>query len=78
MTSTITSKGQLTIPQKIREYLRLKTGDKIQFTINKEGKVELSPITTSLKDLKGILPPPPRKVSLEDMNKAIVDEGGRI
>jgi len=37
--------------------LKLKTGDKIQFMINKEGKIELSPIKVRLKDLKGILPP---------------------
>ncbi len=57
MTSTLTSKGQLTVPKEVRERLKLKTGDKIQFMINKEGKIELSPIKVRLKDLKGILPP---------------------
>ena len=58
MTSTLTSKGQLTVPKEVRERLKLKTGDKIQFMINKEGKIELSPIKARLRDLKGILPPP--------------------
>ena len=61
MTSTLTSKGQLTVPKEVRERLKLKTGDKIQFMINKEGKIELSPIKVRLKDLKGILPPPKKR-----------------
>ncbi len=39
MISTLTSKGQLTVPKEVRELLKLKTGDKIQFMINKEGKI---------------------------------------
>lgn len=78
MTSTLTSKGQLTVPKEVRELLKLKTGDKIQFMINKEGKIELSPIKVRLKDLKGILPPPKKKVTLKDMENAIIDSGGKI
>ncbi|MFQ5675085.1 MAG: AbrB/MazE/SpoVT family DNA-binding domain-containing protein [bacterium] len=78
MVSTLTSKGQLTIPKKIREHLKLKTGDKLQFIINGNGKVELSPVKVSIKDLKGILRSPEKPVSLEDMEKAIVESGGHI
>jgi len=78
VTSTLTSKGQLTVPKEVRERLKLKTGDKIQFMINKEGKIELSPIKVRLKDLKGILPPPKKKVTLKDMENAIIDSGGKI
>ena len=78
MISTLTSKGQLTVPKEVRELLKLKTGDKIQFMINKEGKIELSPIKVRLKDLKGILPPPKKKVTLKDMENAIIDSGGKI
>ena len=78
MISTLTSKGQLTVPKEVRERLKLKTGDKIQFMINKEGKIELSPIKVRLKDLKGILPPPKKKVTLKDMGNAIIDSGGKI
>lgn len=41
--ATITSKGQTTIPKSIREHLRLKAGDRIEFIIDKEGRVELYP-----------------------------------
>lgn len=66
MISTLTSKGQLTIPINIRKHLQLKTGDKIQFVINAEGKVEIDLIKTSLSDLKGCLPKPRKKMTLED------------
>ena len=53
--ATITSKGQITIPQKIREYLKLKPHDKINFITYDKNKVILSPIRGSILDLKGIL-----------------------
>ncbi len=77
MFSTLTSKGQLTVPKEVREYLGLKTGDKIHFVVNRAGKVELTPVKTRLADLKGMLSPPGKEVSLADMEKAILEEGGR-
>ncbi len=35
--STITSKGQVTIPAEVRRHLGLKTRDKISFVIEEEG-----------------------------------------
>lgn len=37
--ATLTSKGQITIPQKVRECLELNTGDIISFKINKDSNV---------------------------------------
>jgi AbrB family looped-hinge helix DNA binding protein len=39
--STVTSKGQVTIPAEIRRYLGLKQGDKLSFVIGDSGTVEL-------------------------------------
>ena len=39
--STITSKGQVTIPAEIRKYLGITTNDKIGFVIDDEGVVRL-------------------------------------
>lgn len=39
--STITSKGQVTIPVEVRHHLRVGTNDKIAFVIGDEGRVEL-------------------------------------
>lgn len=37
--STLTSKGQITIPAEIRERLGLRQGDRLVFTIEAEGRV---------------------------------------
>lgn len=74
-TSTITSKGQTTIPQDIRNYLSLHTGDQIEFIIEPEGHVVLVPLTSHVRELKGMLPKPKKKVSIEQMNKIISERG---
>ena len=77
MESTLTSKGQITIPKEIRDRLKLRMGDKVEFYVRDDGRVELVPVTSSIKRLKGILPKPARAVSLEAMEKAIRERGGR-
>ncbi len=54
MISTITSKGQVTIPKEIRSFLGIKPSDKINFTVEK-GNVVLKPVRT-LKDFRGSVP----------------------
>lgn len=71
MIATMTSKGQITIPREIREYFHIKSGDKLDFVIRDDGKLETVPILSDLKSLKGILPPPAKTVSLKNMEKAI-------
>lgn len=39
MATTMTVKGQVTIPKKIREALRLAPGDSVDFDVNREGQV---------------------------------------
>ena len=41
-TATLTSKGQITIPQVVRRLLGLQTGDALEFEMQ-QGKVELRP-----------------------------------
>jgi antitoxin PrlF len=75
--SVLTTKGQTTIPQEIRSYLGLHTGDKLEFLIDEEGKVTLIPLTAEVTELKGILPKPKKKVSIKKMNRAIVKRGSQ-
>lgn len=70
-TATLTSKGQTTIPAKIREYLHLTGGDRIEFIIENKGKVLIAPANIDVKELAGILPKPKKPVSLAQMDKAI-------
>ncbi|TAN45102.1 MAG: AbrB family transcriptional regulator [Nitrospirae bacterium] len=53
--SLLTSKGQTTIPKRIRNHLRLNAGDKLDFVIETGGRVFLEPATLDAKDLEGIL-----------------------
>ena len=71
MATVITSKGQVTIPKPVRDKLKLRTGDRLDFIVESDGTVRLVPITTSIKELKGLVPKPKRILSLEDMDKAI-------
>jgi antitoxin PrlF len=57
--STITSKGQVTIPAEVRKYLGIKTNDKIGFVIDDEGVVRIRvpryPTIASLRGAAGRL-----------------------
>jgi antitoxin PrlF len=75
--STITSKGQTTIPREIRRHLKLKPGDRIEFIVEPSGKVVLLPVTIDVKELRGILAPARKRVSLEEMEAAIRQRAGR-
>ncbi len=76
--ATLTSKGQTTIPQDIRAYLGLHTGDRLEFLIAEEGEVIIKPLTTDVTELKGLLPKPKKIVSIEQMNQAITKRGGSL
>jgi AbrB family looped-hinge helix DNA binding protein len=52
-TSSVTSKGQITIPKRIREQLRLRTGDKVDFSVEQDGTVKLHPIAKRVSEVFG-------------------------
>jgi AbrB family looped-hinge helix DNA binding protein len=69
--STITSKGQVTIPKAIRERLGLAVGDTLEFTVDDEGRIIARPgeagdgVLGILRDLA-----PDRPLSIEQINEA--------
>jgi antitoxin PrlF len=68
----VTSKGQVTIPKRIRDFLQVKSGDRLDFDIEAPGKVVVRPGGTDVRALKGILRRPGRRpVSLQAMEAAI-------
>jgi len=67
--TTMTTKGQVTVPREIRDRLGLKSGDKMAFTMLSDGTVVMRPKTRRLADLAGSLTRPGQpKVGVADMN----------
>lgn len=74
MHTTLTSKGQVTIPKAIRERLGLTAGDKLRFQFQKDGKVVVEPQRQSpLGRLPGMLRDfaPSTPVSVEEMRRGV-------
>jgi AbrB family looped-hinge helix DNA binding protein len=74
-TATLTSKGQITIPQEVRRRLGLASGDRIEFVETAPGEFALRPATKDVRSLKGMIRRPRRPVSIDAMNAAIKRRG---
>ena len=75
--STLTSKGQITIPKEIREQLQVQTGDRIEFLVGANGQITICPATSDVTTLKGFIPKPRIPVTLAAMKATIRQRGGR-
>lgn len=72
--STVTSKGQVTIPKDIRVNAMIHEGTQVDFQIQSDGKILLIPIQCHISQLKGIIKTKRKKpVSLAEMKKAILE-----
>ena len=69
-TSTITSKGQITIPAVVRAALGVSTGDRVEFVQVEQGRFELLAATLPVSALKGMIKKI-KPVTLAEMNEAI-------
>jgi antitoxin PrlF len=71
-TTTLTSKGQMTLPKSVRDDLKVKAGDKID-VVKEAGRYVLRPRTVSVMDLAGILGKPPygAGMTVEEMDEAL-------
>lgn len=72
--STVTSKGQVTIPKEIRELLGVKEGDRLIFRLDDQGKVVVQPeVEGPLGRLPGMLRhlAGEKAVSIAKMNEAV-------
>ncbi len=68
--STITKRGQTTIPRQVRDALGLKAGDRMRYML-RDGEVRVVRVG-SISALRGMLHRPgQRAVTLEEMDEAI-------
>jgi antitoxin PrlF len=71
-TSTLTSKGQITIPKQVREQLHLKTGSRLEFVVDSSGRVIIQPLNSDFRALRGMIRSKrKRPASVAEMNEAI-------
>lgn len=74
-TATITSKGQITIPARVRKGLQVEPGDRVEFVEVEPGRYEIVAATCSVTALKGMFGKARKRVSIEEMNEAIAKRG---
>lgn len=71
-TSTLSSRGQLVIPKSVRDHMRLRAGDRVDFVVQDDGEVVVRPSTADVRDLRGMLQKPGREpVPISEMEAAI-------
>jgi antitoxin PrlF len=72
MDATITAKGQMTVPKRLREGLGVPNGGKIRILQHSDGSVYILPVV-SMKELTQSLPPAPKRnpVSIEEMDEGV-------
>jgi AbrB family looped-hinge helix DNA binding protein len=71
--STVTAKGQTTIPKAIRDLLGLKPGGKVRYFAAHNGRVMILPVQPA-SALRGMVKYDGPPISIEDMDDAIAAE----
>ena len=74
--STVTTKGQITIPKAVRERLHLEAGDKVYFDVREDGSVVMVARNEPLEGLFGMLKTTAgrrRALTIDEMNPASLD-----
>ena len=54
-TSTLTTKGQITLPKEIRALLHLQSGDTVDFVLAADGRVEMRKAGQRVEEVFGVL-----------------------
>ena len=71
MESSITAKGQISIPKMAREHLKVRPGDRVRIFLHPNGTVVLLP-KLPVSSIKGIFAGRVKKpVSVEEMDEAV-------
>lgn len=71
--TTVTQKGQVTIPGALRKALKIKPKDKVAFTLV-DGEVHLRPMTSRLLAGYGAVKPPSKPIDFKKLRREIEEE----
>lgn len=73
---TITSKGQITLPARLRHRFNLKAGDKVEFFLDHEGRITMRPRNRSTAAFLDVLDPrqPDPRIGSDDEAIALAVE----
>ena len=72
MQTTLTSKGQMTLPSAVRARLGLEAGDQLLVTVQDNDTIILKRRpTASVTALRGLLPRPKRALTVQEMDAGI-------
>lgn len=67
--STITAKGQTTVPADVRALVQAKPGTKLVWSVTPDGTIIVRAKSKSILDMAGMLKAPKgKRVAVEDMN----------
>lgn len=75
LSTTVTDTGQITLPDEIRQHLKLVSGSRIEFVIDESGQVKIFPLTVAVETLSGILHRPNLCPATQDEIDAAIAEG---
>jgi antitoxin PrlF len=67
----VSRNGQTTLPKELRERLGVRHGGQLHATLEDGNRVTVTPMSSSIQDLFGILGKPPRSATLEQMDEAV-------
>ena len=54
-TAKVTSKGQVTIPKRVRSLMAIETGDRLAFDLDEDGSLRVSRVRSEGRPLRGLL-----------------------
>lgn len=76
LNATVSSRGRIVIPAELRKCLGLVRGSVLRFVLDADG-VRLLPAAGDMRRLEGRLPKSPVPVSVDEMNRAVVERRAR-
>jgi antitoxin PrlF len=69
---TVTQEWLEALPEEVRNHLHLQAGDKVEFVLEPEGRVEVRPVSRSFRSVLGLLHQPGMTpATVEEMDEAI-------